>query len=105
KVYGNGPRKGPHSAARVREILADLARRAYRRPVTGKEVDDLVKTVAMVQNDGEPFEEGLCLAIQRLLISPHFLFRIEKAPAVGNGQDIHPVSQYELATRIAYFLW
>src|SRR5439155_15548075 len=96
KIFGNGPR----DPARVREILADLARRAYRRPVTAKEVDDLVKTVAMVQADGESFEEGLCLAIQRLLISPHFLFRVEK----GQGQGIHPVSQHELAARLSYFL-
>jgi hypothetical protein len=50
----------------------------------------------MVQKDGESFEEGLCLAIQRMLISPHFLFRVEKAPQL---------TQHELATRLSYFLW
>src|SRR5204863_7040063 len=100
-IYGQASPKGPHDAAQVRRILGDLARRAYRRPVTDTEVDELLRTVAMVQKDGEPFEEGLCLAIQRLLISPHFLFRVEK----GQGKDIHPVSQHELATRLSYFLW
>jgi mono/diheme cytochrome c family protein len=94
KVFGDNPVKGPQDAA-VRKILADLARRAYRRPVTGEEVDELVNLVAMVQKDGESFEEGLCLALQRLLISPHFLFRVEKAP----------LTQHELATRLSYFLW
>ena len=79
KVLGDNP-TGPRDAATVRKIVADLARRAYRRPVTDKEVDELVGLIALVQKDGESFEEGLCLAIQRLLISPHFLFRVEKGP-------------------------
>ena len=81
--------------------LADLARRAYRRPVTDEEVDELVKLVAMVQKDGDSFEEGLCLAIQRMLISPHFLFRVEKAPADG----VATAQPARLATRLSYFLW
>jgi hypothetical protein len=96
KVFGDSPANAPRDAAAVRKIVADLARRAYRRPVTDREVNDLVKLIAMAQKDGESFEEGLCLAIQRLLISPHFLFRVEKAPEL---------SQHELATRLSYFLW
>ncbi len=76
--------------------MTDLARRAYRRPVTAGEVDELVGLIAMVQKDGDSFEEGLCLAIQRMLISPSFLFRVEKSPHLG---------QHELATRLSYFLW
>jgi hypothetical protein len=96
KVFGNNPAKGPHDTAAVRKIVADLARRAYRRPATDKEVEELVKLIAMVQKDGDSFEEGLCLAIQRMLISPHFLYRVEKAPQL---------SPQELATRLSYFLW
>ncbi len=82
----------------ARKILADLARRAYRRPVTEGEVEGLVKLVALVQKDGDSFEEGLCLAIQKMLISPHFLFRVEKTPSGA-------LSSHELATRLSYFLW
>jgi hypothetical protein len=96
KVFGDNPVNGPRDAATVRKIVADLARRAYRRPVTDREVDELVRLVATVQEDGGSFEEGLCLAIERMLISPHFLFRVEKAPQL---------SQHELATRLSYFLW
>jgi hypothetical protein len=96
KVFGNNPANGPDDAAVVRKIVADLARRAYRRPVSAKEIDELVHVIAMVQQDGDSFEEGLCLAIQRMLISPHFLFRVEKSPQLG---------QHELATRLSYFLW
>jgi len=96
---------GPHDASRARQIVADLARRAYRRPVMDTEVDQLVGLVAMVQKEGDSFEEGLCLAIQQMLISPHFLFRIEKDPPAGKREEAHQVSQHELATRLSYFLW
>jgi hypothetical protein len=96
KVFGDHPVKGPRDAAAIRNIVAGIARRAYRRPVTGKEVDELVHLIELVQKEGSSFEEGLCLAIERMLISPHFLFRVEKSPRL---------SQHELATRLSYFLW
>jgi hypothetical protein len=96
KLFGSEPR--PRAAAHARKVLADLARRAYRRPVPEREVDGLVGLVAMVQKDGGSFEEGLCLAIQRLLVSPHFLFRVERSSSGA-------LSPYELATRLSYFLW
>jgi hypothetical protein len=96
KIYGGDPQ--PRDLAHARTILSDLARRAYRRPVTEREVDGLVKLVAMVKKDGDSFEEGLCLAIQQMLVSPHFLFRVEQTSSGA-------LSSYELATRLSYFLW
>lgn len=100
--------KGPHDAACARRILSDLAKRAYRRPVTERETDDLAKLVEMVQADGDPFEEGLCLAIQRMLISPNFLFRLERGVTSTDSstpKNIRSISDHELATRLSYFLW
>jgi hypothetical protein len=105
KVFVCGHRAGGHDASCARKIIADLSRRAYRRPVENKEVDELVKLVDMAQKDGDSFEEGICLAIQRMLISPNFLFRVEKAPAAEKTDGVRPVNQYELATRLSYFLW
>jgi mono/diheme cytochrome c family protein len=105
KIFPGGGAKGPRDAAFARKILADLARRAFRRQVADKEVDDLVKLVTLAQKDGDSFEEGLCLAIQRILISPHFLFRVEKGPPPGKGDDLYGISQHELATRLSYFVW
>jgi hypothetical protein len=105
KVFAAVPVKGPRDASSARKILARLARRAFRRPVAEKDVEELVRLVAAVQKDGDSFEEGLCLAIQRLLISPHFVFRVEKGPPAGQGEDRYGISQHELATRLSYFLW
>ncbi len=95
KIFGNHF-DGPRDVSGARKILARLARRAYRRPVTDKEIEDLVQFAAMAQKDGGSFEEGLCLAVQRMLVSPNFLFRVEASSS-------H--SEHELATRLSYFLW
>jgi hypothetical protein len=89
-----------------RLIVANLARRAYRRPVTPKEVTQLSSLIDDVRKDGGAFEEGLATAIQAMLLSPHFLFRIERVPATPpSAPSSRPVSQHELASRLSYFLW
>lgn len=89
----------------VQEIIGDLARRAYRRPVTEREVEALIDFVDLAQENGQTVEEGLQLAIQAMLVSPHFLFRIERDPDPRDPSSIHEVSQFELASRLSYFLW
>src|SRR5205085_9620855 len=59
----------------VEKIVAALAHRAYRRPVSKAEVASLMKFVGMAQAEGQTPEQGIQLAIQAILVSPHFLFR------------------------------
>ena len=92
-------------AACVEHIVEALARRAYRRPVTRAEVASLMKFVAMARADGGSVEEGIQLAIEAMLVSPHFLFRIEHDPDPADAARAHPVSDFELASRLSYFLW
>ena len=94
------PQSGP---ACVDRILANLARRAYRRPVSQKDVAPLRKLVATAQSEGLSLEQGLETAIQAVLVSPDFLFRIERDPR--GAPPIHRVSDIELASRLSYFLW
>jgi len=84
-------------------ILSRLARRAYRRPVASGEVEKLASFVALAREQGAPFEEGLQTAIQAMLVSPNFLFRVEQKPA--EGESVHTLTDYELASRLSYFLW
>jgi hypothetical protein len=104
KIFADGF-DGPRDVSGAWKVLAKLARRAYRRPVTDREVEDLARLVAMVQKDGGSFEEGLCLAIERMLVSPHFLFRVEKDQPSDRGEGASRLSDHELATRLSYFLW
>ncbi|MEJ7711811.1 MAG: DUF1592 domain-containing protein [Pyrinomonadaceae bacterium] len=106
KVYTCGHLNGHHQSRCTRKIVSDLAHRAYRRPVTPQEVVRLLGLVSTVQQKGDSFEEGLALALQAMLVSPHFLFRIEKdQKTTGVVDGAHPISQHELASRLSYFLW
>jgi mono/diheme cytochrome c family protein len=92
-------------AACVRKILSTLARRAYRRPVTDAEVAALTGFVDLARSDGQSVEAGLALAIQALLVSPHFLFHVEHDPDPSDATQVHRISDIELASRTSYFLW
>jgi hypothetical protein len=86
----------------VDRIFTTLAVRAYRRPVTKDEVGALVRFVDLARHQGQTVEQGIQLAIEAMLTSPNFLFRIERDPA---GSQPHNVSDYELTSRLSYFLW
>jgi hypothetical protein len=92
-------------AACVEKILTSLAHNAYRRPVTRPEVASLMKFVTMAKAEGQTTEQGLQLAIQAMLVSPNFLFRMERDPNPTDPTLIHPISDVELASRLSYFLW
>ena len=93
-----------HTPACARRIIENTATRAWRRPVTAAELDRLSKLAATVRKDSEKFDEGLRIALEAILLSPNFLFRIEReptAPATGT----YNLNDFELATRLSYFLW
>jgi len=105
RIYSCGHLDGKHTSACAHKIVEGLARRAYRRPVTQEEINQLVGLVSTAQKEGDSFEEGICLSLQAMLISPHFLFRIESDQSAAKSEDAHPLTQHELATRLSYFLW
>jgi PAS domain-containing protein len=85
----------------ARTIVADFTRRAFRRTVTAKEVEPYMKLYRLAREQGDSFQEGVATALQGVLVSPHFLFRIERDPV----KEYAPVSDFELASRLSYFLW
>jgi len=87
-----------------RQILATFGRRAYRRPLTNDELDRLMVLITSAQADGRSFENSLKLALRAILISPHFIFRVEIDPDPKSLKP-HPLNDFELATRLSYFLW
>ena len=105
KIFTCGHLHGGHDAACARKIVSGFARRAFRRPATPQEVDGLAGFVSRAQKDGRSFEEGIGLALQATLILPDFLFRIEQDPRQAKDEDAYLISQYELASRLSYFIW
>jgi len=92
-------------SACVQKIVANLAHHAYRRPVSSAEVTALMKFVAMAKAQGQSTEQGIQLALEAMLVSPEFLFRIERDPNPTDPERVHRVSDVELASRLSYFLW
>ena len=86
------------------DILAALARRAFRRPVTGEDVEALLRFYRSGQADGG-FDRGIQRALRALLVDPEFLFRIEREPAGVTAGAAYPVTDVELASRLSFFLW
>jgi mono/diheme cytochrome c family protein len=88
----------------ARTILSALARRAYRRPVTEDDLGRLLQFYEQGRVEGG-FERGIQRAIERLLVSPEFLFRIERNPDGAVAGTAYPLSDLELASRLSFFLW
>ena len=88
----------------AQEILGTLARRAYRRPVTDADIDTLLQFYRSGYGEGG-FERGIQEGLARLLVSPQFLFRIERDPAQLADGGVYAISDLELASRLSFFLW
>jgi hypothetical protein len=95
-------------AACARRILLGLTRRAYRRPTTDADLKDLLPFYENGHQDGDTargFDYGIQRAVERLLVSPQFLFRVEHEPStVAAGGTFH-ISDLDLASRLSFFLW
>ena len=85
-------------------ILGRLARRAYRRPVTDGEVATLMDFYRSGRRDGD-FDAGIQFALERMLVDPEFLFRIERDPADILPSTPYPLDDLALASRLSFFLW
>ena len=88
------------TAACAERILANVARRAYRRPVAKAELAALAGLATMVRGAGDSFDEGIRVGLQAILLSPNFLFRAEPASVITQA-----ISDHDLASRLSYFLW
>jgi len=104
KIFICHPTAAAEEEACAEKILANLAHRAYRRPIAA---DDLPQLVALYKqgtaNGG--FESGVRLALQKILVSPAFLFREELDPAGAAAGTVRAVGDINLASRLSFFLW
>ena len=104
KIFTCRPPSPAEERPCAESILTELATQAYRRPVTPKDVAD----VLYFYDEGaaeEGFELGVRQGLQSILVSPEFLFRLERAPASARPGESYRLSDVELATRLSFFLW
>jgi cytochrome c551/c552 len=105
KIFICQPARQAEEAGCARTILKTLARKAFRRPATQADVDALYQVYERGRA-GRDFETGIQHALQALLVSPEFLFRVEQDPSPRPARGkAHRVSDVELASRLSFFLW
>jgi len=89
----------------VRNNLRPFLKQAFRRPITESELDQFVQFVTAEMELGQSFDAAMQLTLQAVLVSPHFLFRVETDRNPEDPADTHPLNDFELASRLSYFLW
>ena len=104
RIFVCRPTSQAEEAPCARQILSTLARRAYRRPVTGTDLEPLVGFYDEGRVSGG-FEAGIERAVRALLVSPDFLFRVVSDPSGIEPATPYRLSDLELASRISFFLW
>jgi mono/diheme cytochrome c family protein len=104
KIFVCHPANAAQEPACARQILSTMARRAYRRPVTEEDLNRLMPFYTAGRAESS-FDGGIQKALERMLVSPNFLFRIERDPINAAPGSVHPLSDLELASRLSFFLW
>jgi hypothetical protein len=100
------PKVQTEETACATKILSRMARLAYRRPVSDRDVRTLLEFFANGREDGGSFDSGIQYALERLLVDPDFLLRVHRDPAtVAGGRSVYRLSDVEIASRLSFFLW
>jgi hypothetical protein len=102
RIFVCRPASRAGETACATRILSTLARRAYRRPATS---DDIQTLLGFYRRGRGSFDAGVRAALERVLVSPDFLFRIEADPAPSPRGVAYRLSDVELASRVSFFLW
>jgi mono/diheme cytochrome c family protein len=104
QIFSCHPKNASEEPACAKQVLSTLMRRAYRRPITDS---DLAKLMPFYENGRKDstFDRGVETAIERLLVSPQFLYRIYRDPAGATPGSSYKISDLELASRLSFFLW
>jgi mono/diheme cytochrome c family protein len=99
------PKTAAEEAACANRILLNVAKRAFRRPVTVADIEAPLEFYSRARSSGESFDAGIRAGLARILVSPYFLYRIERDPAGLRAGASRRVSDVELASRLSFFLW
>jgi mono/diheme cytochrome c family protein len=104
KIFVCRPAQEKEESACAKQILATLARRAFRRPVTDADLNPLLVFYERGRRESD-FDYGVQSAIEAMLVSPDFLFRFERDPKTAGAGAVYRLNDFELASRLSFFLW
>ncbi len=104
RIFVCHPAATPQEEPCAKKILTTLARRAYRRPVTDADIQTLLQFYGTGRQEGT-FDKGIQVALERLLVDPEFLFRVERDAEGLKPGSVYRLSDVELASRLSFFLW
>ena len=105
RIFSCRPLPGAEEEVCAAQILATMARRAYRRPATEQDVDVLLQFFRQGRSDGGSFDAGIQLALERLVVDPEFLFRIYREPTGVEPGGVYALDDMAVASRLSFFLW
>lgn len=104
RIFTCRPEQPADETACAERILSDLMRQAYRRPIAAEDLQVPMRCFHEGRAEGD-FESGIERAVSAVLVSPHFLFRIESLPPDVAPREVYRISDVELASRLSFFLW
>ena len=104
RIFTCRPAAADDEDACAADILSTLMRRAYRRPVTGADLERPLELYRAARDEGG-FDAGIEMGLAAVLVSPEFLFRVERDPAGVEAGAAYRLSDLELASRLSFFLW
>ncbi|MCA9049396.1 MAG: DUF1592 domain-containing protein [Planctomycetaceae bacterium] len=105
RVFPHEPASPEQIVETARRNVREFATRAFRRPITQEEDDRLFDLMKFAWTQDSPPEEIMQVTIAAILSNPNFLFRIEQDPPADAVEGIRPLNDWELASRLSYFLW
>jgi hypothetical protein len=105
RIFGCQPKADAEEKPCATTILSRIARQAYRRPVTERDVQSLLAFFDAGRREGGSFDAGIQSALERLLVDPDFLLRVYREPGGLPAGEAYGLSDVELASRLSFFLW
>lgn len=104
RVLSCQPQNAAEETPCAESIIDSVATRAFRRPVSREDLEPLIEFYTVARRGGD-FESGIQNALARILVDPRFLYRFEIAPASAESGERYAIDDFELASRLAFFLW
>jgi len=104
RIFACRPTAPAEESRCATEIVTRLAALAYRNPVSNEDVRKLMMFYEQGRKEGD-FEEGVRMALQAMLASPKFLFRLEEVPATARPGQNYRITDFDLASRLSFFIW